>query len=140
MFMEAKIIGKKYIVLRPEAPFQIANASLKIRQGQVGVHPGYDLDPKVIKEFESLDDAKAYAEEAGLSYNQVVSNRVTSMQTLAKKKKEKASEPTAADREAAFQNAKVLDKEGNLKDPAAAEKEIARLKAELEAEKSKGRS
>lgn len=132
-------MSKKYIVLRPEAPFQIANASLKLRQGQVGIHPGYRLDPEVIAEFDDLEDAKKYAAKAGKSYEEVVSNRITNMQSLAKKKKENAKEPTAADRERAFQEAKVLDKEGNLRDPGAAEKELAKVRAELAAEKSKSK-
>lgn len=129
----------KFIVLRANGPGQLANASLKMRQGQVVRHPGYPVDEAIIKTFDNFKEAQAFAEAQLRVYNEEVSEGVTTMKTLGKLSAKNAREPGQKERELAAANAKVLTAEG-LVDPKAEikalEENIARQKEEIERLKS----
>ncbi len=143
---------KQLIVLRPDQPMRIANASLKIRQGQIVQHPGYPLADGVFDVFDDDDAGRKAARECAAKNaelkNTATRHGVTSRQTLAELyKKEGKDAPTKEDRKKAFDNAKILTEKG-LEDPKTKsdentataetpEQELARLKeenAELQAQ------
>ena len=134
---------RQLVVLKPNQPMRIANASFKIRQGQIAPHPGYPLAEGVFDVFDDTDDgreaARACAAKNAELKNTATRHGVTSRQTLAKLYKKEAKEgPTEDARKMAFENAKVLTKEG-LVDPKddeneaiteTPEDELARLREE----------
>lgn len=120
--------ANRFLVLKANGPGQLANESLKIRQGQVVRHPGYPVDENVLKEFDNFKEAQAFAEEQIKLYNKNVSRGITTMKSLEKNKSSDA--PTSAEREASFRNAKIMTPEG-LVDPKKAEAEIERLHEEI---------
>ena len=133
---------RQLIVLKPSGPMRLANASLKIRQGQVSPHPGYPLAEGV---FDVFDDtvagrkaAQACAAKNAELKNIATRHGVTDRKALANLLKKSAKGmPSAADREKAFEEAKVLTEDGLVdkatEDAATTEtpeQELARLKEE----------
>ncbi len=121
---------------------RLANASFKIRQGQVVPHPGYPLAEGVFDVFDDTEEgrkaARACADKNAELKNTATRHGVTSKQTLAKLYAKEAKEaPSATDRKKAFENAKVLTKEGLVASedkeedtPETPEQELARLRQE----------
>lgn len=135
-------MSEKFIVLKPTAPMRVANASLRIRQGQAVRHPPYPVAEDVFDVFNNIEDAnKAAAKNAELK-NEATRHGITNMKSLAKALKKSAAEPTAEERRKVIENAKVLTPDGLL-DPLAdkrlqdLEAEKQRLESELEELKKK---
>ena len=136
---------RQFVVLKPSGPMRLANASFKIRQGQVVPHPGYPLAEGVFDIFDDTEEgrkaARACAAKNAELKNTATRHGVTSKQTLAKLyAKEAKDAPSATDRKKAFENAKVLTKEGlvNAENNSPAEdttetpeQELARLREEI---------
>lgn len=129
----------KFIVLRASGPGQVANESLKIRQGQVVRHPGYPVDQKVMAEFTDFKTAQKFAEEQIDAYNEGVTEGITTMKSIEKKKALESRPPTEAERMKTMADAKIMTKEG-LVDPAKAAKRIAELEEQLRDLSAKGNS
>ena len=145
---------RQLVVLKPSQPMRVANASFKIKQGQVLPHPGYPVDPAAFDIFDDTEKGRkaaitCAAKNAELK-NVATRHGITSMKTLAKALKVMAkSGPTKEDRQRAFENAKLLTKDGlvdqknnEVTEPDDVEdekdKEIRELKEKLkEAEKNK---
>ena len=133
---------RQLVVLKPSGPMRLANASFKIRQGQVVPHPGYPLAEGVFDVFDDTEEgrkaARACADKNAELKNTATRHGVTSKQTLAKLYAKEAKEaPSATDRKKAFENAKVLTKEGLVASedkeedtPETPEQELARLRQE----------
>ena len=137
---------KQLVVLKPNQPMRIANASFKIKQGQVLPHPGYPLAENVFDIFddtpEGLIQARITAAKNVEMKNIATRHGVTSMKTLAEAlKKESKDGPTQDDRKRAFENAKLLTAKGleeskpseddaSTVDHESPEEELARLKEE----------
>ena len=110
-------MAKKWIVLKPTGPMNLANgAGLKIKQGQVVEHPGYPIDPKVFGIFEDEKKAQQAAEKNAELKNISTRHGITDMKTMARIRAQNARAPSQADREKAAKDAKVLTPEG-LVDP-----------------------
>ncbi len=135
---------RQLVVLKPTQPMRVANASFKIRQGQIVPHPGYPMDSEVVDIFDDDEEgrkaARACAAKNAELKNSATRHGVTSRQTLAKLyAKEAKTAPTQADRKKAFEEAKVLTKEGLVEKnkpeeetTETPEQELARLRAENE--------
>src|SRR3990167_8811293 len=106
----------KFIVLSASVPGQVANESLKIRQGQVVRHPGYPVDQKVMAEFTDFKTAQKFAEEQIDEYNEGVTEGITTMKSIEKKKALESRPPTEAERMKTMLDEKIMTKEG-LVDP-----------------------
>ena len=108
---------RQLVVLKPSQPMRVANASFKIKQGQIVAHPGYPMDPEVVDIFDDSPEGrkKAIATAAKNAELKNIATRhgVTDRQTLAKLLKIQAKDaPTKADREKAFKDAKLLTEQG----------------------------
>ncbi len=134
---------RQLVVLKPSQPMRVANASFKIKQGQIVAHPGYPMDPEVVDIFDDSPEGRkkaiaAAAKNAELK-NIATRHGVTDRQTLANLLKQAGKDaPTAADREKAFKDAKLLTEQGLVdnsnkeeeESTETPEQELARLKEE----------
>ncbi len=135
---------RQLIVLRPDQPMRIANASLKIRQGQVAPHPGYPLAEGVFDVFDDTEAgqkaARACAAKNAELKNTATRHGVTNRQSLAALyKKEGKDAPSEADRKKAFANAKVLTEKGLEDNKAAVDEDVAIDDKEAEIERLNAR-
>ena len=134
-------MAKKWLVLRPNGPKRLGNANFQIKQGEVAVHPGYPVDNAVLEEFDNYDAAWRRANENAELFNDKTKEGITSRKTLEANKARNAKDPSAADKQRALDNAKVLDKakDGGIivSDPRARERE---LEAQLAAERKKNKA
>ncbi len=108
---------RQLVVLKPNQAMRIANASFKIKQGQVLPHPGYPLAEGVFDVFddtpEGLKQARECAARNAELKNTATRHGITSRKTLEEAlRKEAKAAPTADARKRAFENAKTLTKEG----------------------------
>jgi len=113
---------RQLVVLKPSGPMRLGNANFKIKIGQVAPHPGYPVDPKVLETFDDTPEGRKDAIAAAARYiemkNIATRHGVTDRQTLANiYAKNAKTAPTAADRKKAFEEAKLLTKEGLVKNP-----------------------
>lgn len=137
---------RQLVVLKSSQPMRVANASFSIKQGQIAPHPGYPMPEEAFDIFDDTPEGRKKAIETAAKNVELknTANRhgVTSMKTLAKLfAKEAKDAPTEADRKKAFEEAKLLTKEG-LVDPKETqaddeiiddkEEEIKELKAKIE--------
>ncbi len=134
---------KKYVVLKPTGPMRLANATFKIKQGQVAIMPPFPVDENVFDIFDGPDEKKnlkAALEQADKNVqmkNIATREGITDTKTLAKVMAKNAKGPTAEDRESARKKAKVLTQEGIVDPGADAAEELAALKAQNEALEAK---
>lgn len=134
-------MADKWIVLKPSAPMQLANATLRIKQGQVVLHPPYNVAETVFDIFDNFDKAVKAAEKNLRLKEQATRHGVTDTETLAKLQAAEDLSP-AERRKRARESAKILTPEGLTspeEDSTVAElrAEKERLEVELEALKNK---
>ena len=128
-------MGDKWIVLKPSAPMNICNSVCSLKQGQAfPAPPAMELDPEIMDIFTDKKKALKAAAKNAERFNDVVSEGVTTRKTLEKNKAKNARSPSDADRNNVRKNAKEIDSEGHLHDPAAEKlkEENEKLKEELE--------
>ena len=132
---------RQLVVLKSSQPMRVANASFKIKQGQIASHPGYPLPEEAFDIFDDTPEGRkaalACAAKNAELKNIATRHGVTDRQTLANLLKIQAKDsPSKADREKAFKDAKLLTEQGLVENKEkedtteTPEDELARLKEE----------
>jgi len=133
---------KKYVVLKHNGPMRLANATFKIKQGQIVMKPPFPIDPEVLDVFDGPDEKQnlADAREAAIKNvrlkNIATREGITNTKTLAKLLAKEAKGPSEADRETARKNANIVTPDGVV-DPNMVKENPPLVEKDLELEELK---